>query len=108
MALSRSSGRIVALIVVIGMVLSIVLASVVSFYASSAPDGLERVAEETGFDAAAQGSVTDGSPVAGYAVGDDEGRFSVGMAGLLGVGVTAGLAFGLFAWLRPRDDTPTR
>ena len=65
MALSRNSGRIVALIVVIGMVASIALASVVSFYASSAPDGLERVAEDTGFGASAEASATDGSPRAG-------------------------------------------
>lgn len=106
MALSRNSGRIVALIVVIGMVASIALASVGSFYASSAPDGLERVAEDTGFGAAAQGSAAAGSPLAGYAVGDDESRFSVGAAGLLGVGITALVAFGLFALVRPRHDTP--
>jgi cobalt/nickel transport protein len=108
MALSRSSARIVALIVVIGMVASIALASVVSFYASGAPDGLERVAEDAGFAASAEGSAADGSPLAGYAVGADESRFSVGVAGLLGVGITALVAFGLFAWLRPRDDTQTR
>jgi hypothetical protein len=102
--LNGRTSRVVAVVVIVGMVLSLGLAGIASFYASSAPDGLERVAEDAGFAESAQDSAAADSPLAGYAAGDDEGRFSVGMAGLAGVGVTALVAFGLFAVLRPRED----
>lgn len=106
--MQQKTGRVVAGLLVVGMVLSIVLAGGASFYASSAPDGLERVAEDTGIDATAQESAVGDSPFADYQAGGGEGRFSVGLAGLVGVGVTAAVAFGMFAWLRPRDDAAPR
>lgn len=101
---SGKTSRVVAIVVIAGMVLSLGLAGIASFYASSAPDGLERVAEDTGFAESARDSAVADSPVAGYAVGDDESRFSVGTAGLAGVGITALVAFGMFAVLRPRQE----
>jgi cobalt/nickel transport protein len=55
-------------LVVTGLVVSLVLAGGVSFYASSQPDGLEKVAGDIGFlDSAKESAVEDG-PLAGYGV----------------------------------------
>lgn len=101
---SGKTSRVVAIVVIVGLVLSLGLAGVASFYASSSPDGLERVAEDTGFAESARDSAVADSPVADYALGDGDSRFSVGAAGLTGVGITALVAFGLFAVLRPRQE----
>ena len=106
----RGSSRVVAGVVLVGMLLSVVLATVVSFQSSSAPDGLGQVANRTGLADREVESGTADSPVAGYALGGaDDDRRSVAAAGLIGVGVTAVLGFGLFAVLsyrRPRSDRP--
>ncbi len=88
----------------VGLVLSAILAGAVSYYASSSPDGLEKVAGDIGFGEAARDSATSGSPLTDYGVaGIADERVSVGVAGIIGVLVTAGLAFGLFLWLGRRN-----
>lgn len=98
----------------LGVALSLLLAGVASYYASSAPDGLERVATDLGFASDAGDSAVAGSPLADYGVaGLADPRLSVGLSGVVGVALTAAVAFGLF-WLlgrrRPRSpaqaDTP--
>jgi hypothetical protein len=76
------------------------LAGVVSYYASSSPDGLEKAAEDVGFlDEATDSAVAD-SPLADYAVsGVDNERVSVAVAGVLGVIVMAVVAGGGFMLL---------
>lgn len=87
------------LIIGIGIALSAVAAGFVSFYASSAPDGLERVAEDQGFLQDAQDSVNASLPTADYSIaGVESERWSVGLSGIIGVLVMGVLAFGLF-WL---------
>ena len=88
-------------LVVSGLVLSLVLAGGVSYYASSQPDGLEKVAGDIGFlDSAEESAVEDG-PLAGYGVaGVDNERISGGLAGVIGVASTAAVSFGLFYALR--------
>lgn len=84
----------------IGLVLSLLLAGIVSFYASSEPDGLEKVAQDNGFIGTAQDSANASLPTADYGIaGVESERLSVGLAGILGVAVMAIVAFGLFAWL---------
>lgn len=76
---------------------SITIAGALSFYASSHPDGLEKVAETEGFLNTAKDSAVSGSPLADYGVsGVANERLSVGLSGLLGVLVTAAVAFGIF------------
>ncbi len=107
MVMSRNTTRVVALVVVVGMLVSVLIASVGGFYASNAPDGLERVAEDAGFADEAVDSATADSPLAGYAVGGADGDgSSVAMAGIVGIGVTALAGFGLFAALRVRGTRP--
>lgn len=89
------------------LVVSLVLAGVVSAQASSEPDGLERVATDHGFIDSATDSAVAGSPLADYSVaGVHNDRLSVGLAGIIGVLVTALLAFGLFLLLRRRRPAP--
>lgn len=77
-----------------------VLAGGVSYYASSHPDGLEKVAETEGFLDTAKDSAVSGSPLADYGVsGIDDARLSVGLAGVIGVIATAAIAFALFSFL---------
>lgn len=103
MALKPSTTRVVAVIVVVGMLLSLVLAAVVSLFASSQPDGLERVARDTGFAGSAAKSATADSPLSDYGIeGVENARASAAGAGLIGVAVTATAGFGLFALLKPR------
>jgi hypothetical protein len=96
------------MIVGIGLAVSLVLAGVVSYYASSSPDGLEKVAEDIGFIDSAEDSAVANSPLSDYGVsGVSDERLSVGLAGVVGVALTAAIAFGLFTWLaRRRRDAP--
>ena len=88
-------------LIVTGLVVSLVLAGGVSYYASSQPDGLEKVAGDIGFlDSAKESAVEDG-PLAGYGVaGVENERISGGLAGIIGVASTAAVSFGLFYALR--------
>ncbi len=86
---------------------ALVIAAVISFYASSHPDGLEFVAGATGFLDTAKESVTANSPLADYGVaGVENARLSGGVAGVVGVLVTLLLAGGLTWVLRRRSDSP--
>lgn len=81
----------------IGMfVVALVLAGVVSFYASGSPDGLERVAEDEGFIQTAEDPATADGPFADYGASFLDGdRASVGVAGVVGVLVTLALGAGI-------------
>ncbi len=76
------------------------LAGVISFYASSSPDGLEKVAEEIGFIDTAKDSAVANSPLSDYGVvGITNERLSVGISGIIGVIITGIVAFYLFKYL---------
>lgn len=86
-----------------GLLVSLLLAGGLSFYASSSPDGLEKVAEEIGFIETAKDPATAGSALADYGVaGVENERASVGIAGVLGVIATGAVATGLFMYLGKR------
>ena len=100
--MTRRSGFLLA-----GLLVALLLAGVVSGFASSSPDGLEKVAQDQGFAETAEEHALSGSPVADYAVaGVEEERLSTGLAGVLGVGVTFAFGLGLFALVRRRAAEP--
>jgi cobalt/nickel transport protein len=89
-------------VVVTGLLLALLLAGVVSYYAASSPDGLNRVAHDKGF-AATEEQHNQVAPLAGYqasAVHND--RLSGGLAGVVGCAVVLVLAGGLTLVLRRR------
>ncbi len=87
------------------LLVSLLIAGVASYYASSHPDGLEFVAGETGFVGTADDSATADSPLADYGVsGVENERLSGGLAGVIGVVVVATLSLGLFLLLRRRGS----
>ena len=89
-----------------GLLVSLLLAGFVSFYASSHPDGLEKVAEEIGFIETAKDPATAGSALADYGVeGVENERASVGIAGVVGVAATGVVATGLFLYLGKRKKS---
>ncbi len=89
----------------VALVVSLLVAGVASYYASSHPDGLEYVAEQTGFIDSAEDSPTADSPLADYQTsGVDDARISGGLAGVIGVVVMLLLSTGLF-WLVRRRGT---
>ena len=71
-------------ILLVGLLVALVLAGVVSYYASASPDGLTRVAEDLGFAGAEQASGTRNGPLAGYEVSGLGSRWSGGLAGVIG------------------------
>ncbi|HEV2781020.1 MAG TPA: PDGLE domain-containing protein [Actinophytocola sp.] len=84
-------------------IVALVLAGVVSYFASSSPDGLDATLER-GCDAGA--CIADNArehdgPLAGYTIGGDS-RLT-GVAGVIGTLATLALAFGLFSLLRKRS-----
>ena len=88
-------------LVVVGLVLSLVLAGGFSYYASSEPDGFEKSAGEIGFLDTAEDSPLADSPLADYGVtGIENDRLSGGLAGVIGVASTAAISFGIFYTLR--------
>jgi len=87
----------------IALAVILLLAGVVSLYASSSPDGLQKVAGDTGFLGAAKGHATDGSPLAGYRASFVDGPLGRTVAGVVGVLVTLAIFYALVRFLRRRD-----
>ena len=92
-------------LVLVGVLVSLFLAGVVSFYASSHPDGLQFVAGKKGFLHSAGSHASEDSPFAGYATrGVEDARLSRGVAGVVGATLVFVLAGGLFLVVRRRDQ----
>ena len=70
---------------VVGLVVTLFVAGVISWYASSSPDGLEWAAEQSGFLDTAEDSAATGSPLADYQLNGADSRLSGGVAGVVGV-----------------------
>jgi cobalt/nickel transport protein len=85
----------------------LLLAVIVSPFASSAPDGLERVAQDQGFLQKAEGSqLWEASPIPDYAMpGVRASGLSTGLAGLAGTLIVFGLGLGLGRLLVSRRAT---
>lgn len=89
-----------------GFVVSLFLAGVVSFYASSNPDGLEKVAEDIGFIETAKDHTYADGALADYGVkGIDNARLSTGAAGVIGVIATGVISTGLFMLVRRKSGS---
>ena len=89
------------------LLISALLAGGLSFYASSSPDGLEKVAEDIGFIQTAKEHTNSRGTLADYGVkGIENERASVGVAGVIGVvgtAIVAGFGFRLLA-RKPKKD----
>lgn len=85
----------------IGVLVALIVAGVLSGFAASDPDGLERVAIDEGFDETADEHALADSPLADYEVeGVEDERLSTGLAGVIGVAITLVVAGGLFYGIR--------
>ena len=84
-------------LVLAGVLVALAVALLLGPLASSEPDGLEKVAEEEGFDDTADDHALADSPIADY-----DGP----VARVVGVLLTFGLGAGAFALIRSRR-TPT-
>lgn len=89
-------------LLIAGAIVALVLAGIVSFYASAHPDGLEKVAGDKGMDTKVEEHALADAPFADYGVeGVDNERLSGGLAGVLGVAGTLVVGSGIF-WVVKR------
>jgi cobalt/nickel transport protein len=87
----------------VALLAALLIAGVGSYYASAHPDGLNYVAEQTGFIDQEKASATSDGPFAGYSTkGIDNDRLSGGVAGVVGSLTTLLIGGGLFWALRSR------
>lgn len=92
---------------IVGVLLALLVAGVLSFYASKSPDGLQHVAQTKGFSQTETQHRTANGPLAGYeAKGVSSPHLSKGVAGVVGVGVTGLVMGGLVLLLRRRASSP--
>jgi cobalt/nickel transport system permease protein len=95
--------------VVAALVVSLVVAVGVAQFAVDAPDGLERVAQDLGFDEAEQEHAFGSSLFADYAtVGVASERVSLAIAGTAGTLLTLAVGTGLLLLVRDRRRGGTR
>ncbi|NJK69471.1 MAG: cobalt transporter [Richelia sp. CSU_2_1] len=86
---------------VVGVLL---IAGVLSLFASSWPDGLDSVAEKYGFKDKEATIVENPTPLADYSVkGLEEQPIGTSIAGLLGSAASFGAAFGIAQLVKPKD-----
>ncbi|MFC5747003.1 PDGLE domain-containing protein [Actinomadura rugatobispora] len=88
------------------LLVTLVLAGIVSYYASSHPDGLEKVAGDKGISAEEKDHALKDSPLGDYGVkGIDDARLSGGLSGVIGVAAVLAVGGGLF-WVLRRRGAP--
>jgi len=89
--------------VIASVLVTMLLATVVSQFAVDDPDGLEAVAEDTGFISSGQEHGLTDSIFADYATtGINNEGLSLAIAGAAGTIITLAVGYGLFKALRPR------
>lgn len=82
--------------IIIGLLLALFVAVALSPFASSSPDGLERVAEDKGFLHKAEGKELIESPIPDYALPGITNKTLAGIfAGVIGTLVTFAAMFGI-------------
>ena len=90
-----------ALFITAGLIVALALAFFVSPYASSKPDGLNKVAADKGFDSGVTQSPVRSSPLAGYGVdGVHDTKLSRGLSGVIGVALTFAVGYGVLTIVR--------
>jgi len=86
-----------------GILVALVFAAVVSQFAVDSPDGLERVAEDTGIISSASDHVLSNSLFADYATaGISNESLSLAVAGIIGTLVALSVAAGIFLAVRDK------
>ncbi len=99
----------VRVFVIAGALVALFFGAVVSQFAADAPDGLERVAADTGFASSGEASVLSGSVFADYATaGIGNESLSLAVAGVAGTLITLAVGFGLFHAVRDRSSGRSR
>lgn len=96
--------RCYRLLIVVGLAIAVVIAVASAWLASSAPDGLNRVAEDQGFSEQAKDPGVEVLP--GYEIPGLSGPLSRALAGVIGVVIVAALSLGAGALLRARREHP--
>jgi len=96
--------------VVGGLIVALGLAFFVAPFASSSPDGLNKVAIDEGFDDEEQTHALNDGPLAGYGMkGVEDDGLGAGLSGIIGVAMTFGIGlilFGLLRTVRSRRPDP--
>lgn len=92
--------------IVAGLMLALGLAIFVSPFASSSPDGLERVAEDKGFIDSSGTAIYTSAPMPDYSVSrvKDEG-ISTAIAGLIGTSAVFFIGWGVGLLLKKRKNS---
>lgn len=99
----RAGGALIAFLVV-----ALVVAGLISAFASGAPDGLTAVSEDKGFASLEEDHAAAGSPFAGYETRGVEGEgLSLALAGVVGVTATFLVGGGLFLLVRGSSSKRT-
>ena len=81
----------------IAILVSVLIAGVLSYFASSNPDGLEKVSSDKGLDSQVTESANSDSFFADYGIAGLEN--STGLAGLVGIVITGGIGYLLIKWV---------
>jgi len=80
---------------VTGLAIAVFMACVLSLFASTEPDGLERVAEDQGFAGKAEEQEVIHAPIPDYVVpGVEDEKLAAALAGLVGVLIILGVTLG--------------
>lgn len=90
------------------MLVALIIAAVLSPFASSSPDGLERVAEDLGFLHKGEGEPVFKSPIPDYAmpgIGNETGATAA--AGIIGTLATFLIMYGLAKAMAKRKAGPS-
>jgi cobalt/nickel transport system permease protein len=90
----------VRMVLIITLLVTVLLAAIGSQFSATAPDGLERVAEDLGISGSAGSSWFSDYAVSGLS----NESLSLALAGLVGVGVSLAVGLGLFLSVRKRAN----
>lgn len=91
--------------ILVGLLVAIAIAVLLSPFASSSPDGLERVAEDKGFIEKGESATVLKSPFADYILpGVKNEKLSTALSGVAGTIIVFGVGYGLARLIKKRNN----
>ncbi len=83
--------------VTLAILVSVIVTGGISYFASSHPDGLEKVSADKGLDVNVADSAVANSIFADYGISGVDN--STGLAGIVGIAITGLVGFALIKWV---------